>query len=79
MLTHPVTRAFIDPQLESRLFLTPIEIRYAIYVHLIPNRVYVFFRQGKIHMSLCVEPSLAGDHNGSDRKTTGSNHQTLDD
>ena len=71
MSTHPVTRASIDPQLGSGLFLAPIEIRRAIYVHLIPNGVHVFFRQGKIHLSVCVEPSPAGDHDGSDRKTTG--------
>lgn len=79
MSTDPVTRASIDPQLGSGLFLAPIEIRYAIYVHFVPNRVHVFFRQGKIHLSMCVEPSPAGDHDGSDRKTTGSDRQTLDD
>jgi hypothetical protein len=79
MSTHPVRSVSVDLQLGSGLFLAPIEIRRAIYVYLIPNGVHVFFRQGKIHLSVCVEPSPAGDHDGSDRKTTGSDRQTLDD
>ena len=79
MSTHPVTSASVDLQLGSGLILAPIEIRRAIYVHLIPNGVHVFFRQGKIHLSVCVEPSPAGDHDGSDRGTTSSDRQTLDD
>ena len=79
MSTHPVRSVSVDLQLGSGLFLAPIEIRRAIYVYLIPNGVHVFFRQGKIHLSVCVEPSPAGDHDGFDRKATGSDRQTLDD
>ena len=71
MSTHPVIRASVDLQLGSRLFLAPYDIRRAIYVHLITNQVHVFLRQGKIHLSVCVEPSPAGDHYGFERRTSG--------
>ena len=71
MSTHPVIRASVDLQLGSRLFLAPYDIRRAIYVHLITNQIHVFLRQGKIHLSVCVEPSPAGDHYGFERRTSG--------
>ncbi|KAI0004054.1 hypothetical protein F4779DRAFT_600412 [Xylariaceae sp. FL0662B] len=70
MLVQPVIHGPIDPQLESALFLAPIEIRHVIYTYLIGG-VHLFFRHGKIHISACLDPDPSGDLDGFERQTTG--------
>ncbi|KAF2808828.1 uncharacterized protein BDZ99DRAFT_40471 [Mytilinidion resinicola] len=58
-------------QLESRLLLAPYDIRRAIYVHLIPDRVHVVLREGKIHISACVQQTPGFDYDGLERQVPG--------
>ncbi|OCK78679.1 hypothetical protein K432DRAFT_252881, partial [Lepidopterella palustris CBS 459.81] len=64
--------ASINPQLRSRLLLAPYDIRRAIYAHLIPNRVHVFLRGGKVHLSVCVASRQEDHDDGFERKSTPS-------
>jgi hypothetical protein len=50
-----------DPQLQSKFFAAPIEIRYAIYTNLIPNRVHLSLRETSFRLSPCVQRNNDGD------------------
>jgi hypothetical protein len=64
----------LDLQCASRLFHVPIEIRDAIYIHLI-NTAGVHItrtKQGEIRLSPCVGPNLDAKYTGNERCTTGN-------
>lgn len=48
-------------QRDSKLLSAPIEIRFAVYANIIPDRIHVFFSEGKLHMLACLQPSLGDD------------------
>lgn len=50
-----------DPQLQSKFFAAPTEIRYAIYAYLIPNRVHLSLRETAFRLSPCVQRNNDGD------------------
>jgi hypothetical protein len=74
-MSHPITPELQSSNLPttSKLFNAPIEIRRAIYVHLInTDGVHVVrTEQGKIRLSPCVEPDLDAGYTGFERHTTG--------
>ncbi|RYP70894.1 hypothetical protein DL771_005144 [Monosporascus sp. 5C6A] len=61
----------MDPQSQSRFFSMPIEIRQAIYAHIIPDSVHLFLQQDKVAVSACIEPCPERDLSGLDRRSTG--------
>ncbi|RYP67238.1 hypothetical protein DL769_005815 [Monosporascus sp. CRB-8-3] len=61
----------MDPQSQSRFFPMPIEIRQAIYAHIIPSAVHLFLQQDKVAVSACIEPCPERDLSGMERRSTG--------
>ncbi|RYP23576.1 hypothetical protein DL765_001090 [Monosporascus sp. GIB2] len=61
----------MDPQSQSRFFSMPIEIRQAIYAHIIPYAVHIFFQQDKVVVSACIELCPERDLSGFERRSTG--------
>lgn len=58
----------MENQEQSHLLSVPLELRQAIYACIIPNAVHVFLRKGRIAISMCIEPDIAGDLCGNERK-----------
>lgn len=60
-----------NPQPASRLFTSPLEIRRAIYIHLINTAGIHVVRteQGILRLSACVGPDLYAGHTGDERDT----------
>ncbi|KFY50453.1 hypothetical protein V495_00253 [Pseudogymnoascus sp. VKM F-4514 (FW-929)] len=49
----------------------PVEIRRAIYAHIIHGQTHAFLLQGRLQLSVCLQPSLGDDsHDGRERKPT---------
>ena len=65
--------ALIHPQLQSRLFAAPNEIRDAIYRHLIPNCIHLFLRNGEVQASECVRRKGDEVANCFSRRTKSDN------
>ncbi|RYO91860.1 hypothetical protein DL762_001940 [Monosporascus cannonballus] len=62
----------MDPQSQSRFFPMPIEIRQAIYAHIIPSAVHLFLQQeDKVAVSACIGPCPERDLSGMERRSTG--------
>ncbi|KAF2176877.1 hypothetical protein K469DRAFT_605525 [Zopfia rhizophila CBS 207.26] len=68
MSTHPTLQAPVNPQLESKFFSAPLEIRQEIYGYLIPYGVHAYLRQGKLYLSACVESCANGGLFGAERR-----------
>jgi hypothetical protein len=52
--TESIFRGSINPQLESKLWQMPVEIRHAIYSNIATNEVHVFIRKGQLCLSKCI-------------------------
>ncbi|KAK3317196.1 hypothetical protein B0T19DRAFT_479326 [Cercophora scortea] len=61
----------------SPFFSFPLEIRRAIYSSLeFPNAIHVFLRNGKVALSICVEPETGGyGDNGAERRPEGCDQE----
>jgi hypothetical protein len=51
---------YVNPQWQSTLFVAPVEILYAIYAYLLPERIHLCLREDKYRLSVCVQ------HTGDD-------------
>jgi hypothetical protein len=51
----PFPNEFNNPQLQSRFFASPPEIRLAIYIHLIPDQIHVSCCEAGLRLSPCVQ------------------------
>lgn len=59
-------------QRESKLLSAPAEIRRAIYANIIPSQIHAFLSQGRIQLSVCLQPNLGDDcHDGREREIRG--------
>ncbi|KAH7345840.1 hypothetical protein BKA66DRAFT_554916 [Pyrenochaeta sp. MPI-SDFR-AT-0127] len=58
----------VNPQLQSKFFAAPAEIRFAIYAYLIPRRIHLSFKKGFRPLP-CVQRDEDGDANCLVRKT----------
>jgi hypothetical protein len=47
--------SLINPQLQSKFFTAPAEIRFAIYAYLVPETVHLFLSERGLRLSLCVQ------------------------
>jgi hypothetical protein len=45
----------VNPQLQTKLFTSPLEIRQQIYSYLLPCGAHVYFRQNKLCISRCFD------------------------
>ncbi len=64
--------AHMHSQRESKLVSAPAEIRRAIYANTIPSQIHAFLSQGRIQLSVCLQPNLGDDHHdGHERETRG--------
>ncbi|KAH5130171.1 hypothetical protein HBH70_194970 [Parastagonospora nodorum] len=50
------SNADTNPQLRSRLFGLPLELRQTIYSYLFPGGVHAYFRHDKLRLSACLQP-----------------------
>jgi hypothetical protein len=70
----PSTNMFdqhVHSQHESKLLSMPVEIRQAIYAQTFHGQTHAFLSQGRIHLSVCLQPNLGDDrHDGRERVTT---------
>ncbi|KAI0813821.1 hypothetical protein GGR55DRAFT_636041 [Xylaria sp. FL0064] len=65
--------AHVRLQTGSGLLSAPWEIRRAIYSILLPDQVHVFLSQGKLRLSICLQPNLGDDvHDGRERSPRGT-------
>lgn len=67
-----MTGSKVDSQSDSRLLSAPLEVRREIYSHFgIDNQIHLVLHEGRLRMSVCLEPSL-GDNicDGRERRTT---------
>ncbi|KAI0431604.1 hypothetical protein F5Y09DRAFT_184541 [Xylaria sp. FL1042] len=65
-----VLEAGMHLQRESRLLSAPLEIRRAIYAIILPHQVHMFLSQGKLRLSVCLQPHLGDDlHDGRERNS----------
>ncbi|OBT57698.1 hypothetical protein VE04_02405 [Pseudogymnoascus sp. 24MN13] len=56
-------------QHESKLLSMPVEIRRAIYARIIHGQTHAFLSQGRLQLSVCLQPSLGDDrHDGRERE-----------
>ncbi|KAF2253803.1 hypothetical protein BU26DRAFT_561075 [Trematosphaeria pertusa] len=76
MSTRPTEEAPINPQVGSKFFSAPLEIRQMIYGYIFPYGVHAYLRQGKLHSSACVEPRANGDYDGGERRDESSDWRT---
>jgi hypothetical protein len=66
-----MTDGHVHPQHESKLLSMPAEIRQAIYAQIFHGQTHAFLSQGRIHLSVCLQPNLGDDrHDGRERVTT---------
>lgn len=56
MLSQTSSNADTNPQLGSRLFCLPLELRHTIYSYLFPGGVHACFRHDKFCLSPCLQP-----------------------
>ena len=63
----------VDPQLESKFFVAPAEIRRAIYVHLIPDQIHLFLHERGLRLSACVQRDEDGDPDCIKRRSNKTN------
>jgi hypothetical protein len=64
--------SLINPQLESKFFAVPAEIRYIIYAYLVPQDIHIFLKKGKLNLSPCVQRGSDNDPNSAlKRRTVG--------
>ena len=61
MTGRPELDSRIDPQLQSKFFVAPAEIRRAIYSYLIPKDVHIFIKGEGVRFSPCVQREKDGD------------------
>jgi hypothetical protein len=66
--------SLINPQLQSKFFTLPTEIRYAIYAHLIPETIHLSLDERGLRLSPCVQRDGDGDPECWKRR---SNHELL--
>ena len=60
----------VNSQHESKLLSVPAEIRGEIYAHIFQGQTHAFMSQGRLHLSVCLRPSLGDDcHDGRERRT----------
>ncbi|KAF2176893.1 hypothetical protein K469DRAFT_812277 [Zopfia rhizophila CBS 207.26] len=57
----------INPQLKSKFFVSPAEIRRAIYVHFIPDQIHLFLHKKGLGLSACVQRDKDGHPNCIER------------
>ncbi|OIW26328.1 hypothetical protein CONLIGDRAFT_646505 [Coniochaeta ligniaria NRRL 30616] len=57
----------MDTQEQSPFFSLPPEVRDAIYTYILPNAIHVFLREGKVAISTCMDPEIAGFLTGRER------------
>ncbi|KAF2647223.1 hypothetical protein K491DRAFT_741649 [Lophiostoma macrostomum CBS 122681] len=61
-------------QSESTLLRIPLEIRNQVLGYLITDQLHVILHKGALHWSICIEPELAFDLDGSERNLQGQTH-----
>lgn len=55
MLAEPELTTSFDPQLQSKFFTSPTEIRHAIYAYLIPDRIHISCGKSGLRLLSCVQ------------------------
>ncbi|RYP90037.1 hypothetical protein DL770_003817 [Monosporascus sp. CRB-9-2] len=61
----------MDTQAQSRLFSLPVELRQAIYDHIIPYAVHLFQQDKNVTISACIEPYPDRHLSGRERYFAG--------
>jgi hypothetical protein len=58
-----------NPQLQSKFFASPTEIRHAIYAHIIPDGVHLLLCDNTFRLLPCVQRANDGDPDCDSRKS----------
>lgn len=67
-----MTDIHVHSQREGKLLSMPVEIRQAIYGYILHGQTHVFLSQGRLQLSVCLQPNLGDDrHDGNERKPRG--------
>ncbi|KAH7067507.1 hypothetical protein BKA63DRAFT_607352 [Paraphoma chrysanthemicola] len=64
----------INPQVQTKLFAAPTEIRHAIYRHLIPKRIHLALRDASFRLSPCVQRADDDDPDCTSRTRYDGRH-----